>query len=416
MYHFLVVLGALVLVVFLLRRRWKTGVALLVSAVALAAALPASPSALVGFLERDWAGHDLAATFPVQTADLLLLVVLVNFLGQVLRERGLAERLTQGLRTLFRSRRLAVAGVPSVMGLMPTPGGIMLSAPIVREAAEGYGLGGARAALINYWFRHQWECVFPLFPAVAIVAGFLAVPVATVMKWNLYLSLTGLALGGLVLLRGFPPADKSGAGRAAGLARALGGIAAALWPIALALGLCLGFKVPAGLSLAAAVVLLVLVLRIRPREALASFRQGAEFDLMLVVVGAMSYRAILDAAGAVGSISGFISGTGLPAPVLVYALPFIVGMSTGITSATMALTFPLLLGIIAPQGADGPNMRLATLAFCGGICGINLSPVHLCFSLSRDYFKTSFAEMYRHLLPMALLLSAAAFAVATVKW
>jgi integral membrane protein (TIGR00529 family) len=414
MYHFLVVCGALALVVVLLRLRWKTGLALVASAAVLALALPARPTALLGFLRSDWAGHPWSTTFGVQTADLVLLVVLVNFLGQVLREKGLSERLTAGLRAVFRSRRLAVAGVPAVMGLLPSPGGIMLSAPMVRDAAESYGLSGAKAALINYWFRHQWECVFPLFPAVPLVASFLAVPVVTLMKWNLIVSLAGAALGGIVLLRGFPPAEPGAAGRP-GLSSALAGIGAALWPVALALGLCLGLQLPAGLSLAAAVALLVLVLRMRPTEIASIFRQGTELDLILVVIGAMAYRAILDAGGAVGSISAFIAGLGLPVTAMVYLLPFIVGLATGLTSATMALAFPLLLGLVAPPGAP-PDMRLAMLAFCGGLAGIWLTPVHLCLALSRDYFKTSFAELYKYLLPLVLLVSAAAFAAVLVRF
>ena len=75
-----------------------------------------------------------------------------------------------------------------------------------------------------------------------------------------------------------------------------------------------------------------------------------------------------------------------------------------------ALTFPLLIGFMAPDGGE-PNMRLATLAFCGGLSGIALTPVHLCLALSRDYFKTSFAEMYRYLVPLVVLVAAAVFAM-----
>lgn len=425
MYHCLVVLGALALVIVLLRRKWKTGAALLASALLLAVALPAPPERLARFLSDDWAAHPLAATFPAQTLDLLLLVILVNFLGQVMTARGLSDRLMSGLRAILRSRRLAVAGVPAVMGMLPTPGGIMLSAPMVREAAQGYGLPGARAAIINYWFRHQWESVFPLFPAVPMAAGFLGVHVTAIMKWNLCICLPGLALGALVLLRGFPRAGsgpaagesgKSGqSGESPGIGRALAGIGAALWPIGLALGLCLGLRVPAGLSLAAAIVLLLAVLRIRPTEAVALFRRGAELDLALVVLGAMSYGAILKSAGAVESISVFISGLGLPVPVTVFLLPFIVGTTTGITSATVALTFPLLAVLIATEGG-GPDMRLAMLAFAGGLSGIALTPVHLCLALSREYFKTTFGEMYRYVVPLVLLAAAAAFACALVRF
>ncbi len=91
-------------------------------------------------------------------------------MGQI----GLSARLVPAMHGLFRSRRVALAAIPLVMGLLPTPGGIMLSAPMVREAGDKMGVERSRVAAINFFFRHQWEPIWPLFPAVPLIVTMLS--------------------------------------------------------------------------------------------------------------------------------------------------------------------------------------------------------------------------------------------------
>ncbi len=210
MYHSALVALSFILVVTLLRLRWKVGRALLLSVVLLAVTLPVRPGQFWDFICRDWAAQPWHRAFPVQTADLMLLVVLVNFLGAVLDSYGLSARLPGALRRLLRSRRLSLAGLPAMMGLMPTPGGIMLSAPIVRKAAAEYGMPPARAAVVNYWFRHVWEFSFPLFPSLPLMAAMLGAEVGAVIAHTSYISLVALLFGGFFLLRGFLRARLTG--------------------------------------------------------------------------------------------------------------------------------------------------------------------------------------------------------------
>jgi hypothetical protein len=410
MYHAVIVALSFVLVVVLLRLRWKVGRALLISVVLLAAALPARPAQLWGFLTSNWTAQPWHRAFPVQTVDLLVLVVLVNFLGAVLGEYGLSARLPAALRRLLRSRRLALAGIPAMMGLMPTPGGIMLSAPIVKEAAAEYGMPPAQAAAINYWFRHVWEYSFPLFPALPLMAGILGAEVGTVIVYTSYISLASLLFGGFFLLRGFPARETGDNSGSPGAMASLRSIAAAVWPVAAALALCTSVHMPAGAALAVSVGLLVLVQRLRPARAWKMLKKSFDIDLLLVVISAMGYRAVLDASGAVSTISQFIAGFGLPVVVLVFLLPFLVGVITGISSAMVGLSFPLLMEFLAPGGEI--RYEMVALAYCGGMSGMFVTPVHLCFALSKDFFKVGFTELYRYVLPLTAAVAALVFAVA----
>jgi len=140
--------------------------------------------------------------------------------------------------------RPALSAIPMMMGMLPTPDGIMLSAPMVRDFGDRIGVERSRQAAINLFFRHQWESVWPLFPAIPLVQGIFEVSAFTLISHNLPIMLAGV-LGGVIslLLFGIPPRPQPNPSRNH-LGRDLINFAHAFWPIALAGGLYAGFDVP----------------------------------------------------------------------------------------------------------------------------------------------------------------------------
>ncbi|MEM2483623.1 MAG: DUF401 family protein, partial [Candidatus Caldarchaeum sp.] len=94
--------------------------------------------------------------------------------------------------------------------------------------------------------------------------------------------------------------------------------------------------------------------------------------------------------------SSYISSSGLSVdlvnilgpfgPLASFAVPFTIGLSTGIEFAFVALTFAPLMELL-----DGYSVALA---FAGGHIGIMLSPAHSCFVLSSEYFKSDVKDVY----------------------
>ena len=85
-------------------------------------------------------------------------------------------------------------------------------------------------------------------------------------------------------------------------------------------------------------------------------------------------------------------------------MPFISGVVTGIAIGFVGTSFPLVIPLF-PVVHEMDYMPLAALAFTFGYMGMMLSPVHLCFLVSNDYYKASLTKSYRYLLPpvMAVL-------------
>ena len=190
----------------------------------------------------------------------------------------------------------------------------------------------------------------------------------------------------------------------------LADVAHALWPIMFTIILYATFNVPAALGILAAIFALLLLQRVPAARWGRLFRSSKEWDFVLLIAGALLYKLNLDAAGAVKDIAAYLGSLDIPVSVLVFVVPFIVGFVTGVSMPTVAMTFPVLKGVIG-AGAT-VDMGLELLAFSGVIVGMLLTPVHLCLALSASYFEAPLGSVIRLVVAPVLAVAAAAFAVA----
>ncbi len=391
----------------MLRGKVRLGRGMVISALILAWLLGATPAKLWDSLALEWSAKKSGERTPYLFLSLASLVILVNILGAAMREAGIDRRLAPALEALFRSRRAAISIIPFIMGMLPTPGGIMLSAPMVRSAGDGIGIPRARQAAINYWFRHQLEPAWPLFPAVPLVQAMFSVSPGRLLAWNAALSAAGLLAGiAFLLLPGMPPRRDPAHSGAPGSTRTnLRAVAAALWPIALAASLYIGLHIPPAAGIFLGALLILLIHRIPRSRWLPLARESVEWDFALLIGGALMYKLNLEATGAVPEITDWLRSAGLPPRALLFVLPFIVGFVTGVTMPTVAMTFPLLKAFIGD--GDAAALGLEALAFSGVLCGLHLTPVHLCVSLSTAYFEVPLVRILSRLVPPTIALAAA---------
>jgi len=123
MYALIAILVSLLALVILLRLRVRIGKAMTISAVLLAILLRVTPGEMWAYLATEWQGRPLAETTPYLFVSLTMLLLLVNVVGEAMGQIGLSARLVPAMHGLFRSRRVALAAIPLVMGLLPTPAG-----------------------------------------------------------------------------------------------------------------------------------------------------------------------------------------------------------------------------------------------------------------------------------------------------
>jgi len=380
--------AAFALIVLLLRLRWNFGAVMLIASAVLGGLYAIGPVPQLTVAAR-------AALDPV-TLNLVGGLVLIMLLENIIRTRGLLKQMTETLSRVARDRRMTMAILPGVIGLLPSAGGAAFSAPLVQEAAGDLTIDPERRAFINYWFRHIWEYVCPLYPGVILTAGVAGLPLNTVMLAQLPLAAAVIIVGSLLCFRGIEGGVQIDRRRPSDLRD----LAVSLLPILALLVLVGVFRLSLSLAMALIVAALLIVYRYRPREIALAVRQSISLNVILMVCGIMVFKGMLDASGAIGSLPRFFGESGLPPAAVFFALPFLVGLLTGLTVGFVGSTFPI---VVAMTGGH-PQPAVVAFAFASGFAGVMLSPTHLCYLLTVRYFRADLASTYRLLyLPVLLV-------------
>ena len=410
MYELIIICLTLILLVTLLRFKIKIGRAMIFCAFVLAVFLKVSPVLFWQTVVAEWNSKPLSQTTGYLFVTLSALLTFVNILGIALKQTGVSERLLPSIQGLFKSRRAAMVSIPLMMGMLPTPGGIMLSAPMVRELGDRIGMERHRQAALKYLFRHQWETVWPLFPAVPLIQGMLGVTAVKLISHNAAILMAGI-LGGVLflLLPGLPPKQQCLQERQRFM-KNLGGFMHAFWPIVIVAGLYAGFNLTPAVGMFIAIVLFLVLHKVPLIQWRNLFRTGFEFDVLLLILGALLFKLNIEAAGAVEGVVEFLTGLNVPPLFLVFFLPLLVVSMTGLTMPSVAITFPFLIPFIG-VGSDA-KLGLEVLAFSGVVCGLALSPIHLCLSLSASYFNTPLPRIIAVLAGPIVLIAAAGLCMA----
>ena len=144
--------------------------------------------------------------------------------------------------------------------------------------------------------------------------------------------------------------------------------------------------------------------RYTPAMIFKNLRESVSGKALFLVIGIMIFQEVLRTTGALAGISGFFTASQMPVQLLLFLIPFIAGLMTGLTVGYVGITFPLLLPLM---GVSTPSPALVALAFGSGFAGVMLSPVHLCYVLTCEYFHADIAKVYHRLLLPSVCVMAA---------
>jgi integral membrane protein (TIGR00529 family) len=379
------------LIVVLLRLRWNLGVVMLLGAVFLGSLFLIGPARQAQVI--------LASSIDMVTVNLVTGLVLIMVLENIIRKKGVLKRMMEAVVNVARDRRIAMAVLPGVIGLLPSAGGAAFSAPMVQEAAADVEMRPEHKAFINYWFRHIWEYISPLYPGVVLAAAVTSVPINKFLLSQLPLPLAVVGVGALLGFRGMKRQGVAGK-RDMHEIRAL---FVTLLPITISIVLVVLFRLPLALAMISIVIAMFAFFRYAAKEILITLKESISLNVMLMVIGIMVFKGMLGATGSIEALPVFFKQSGLPTGLVFFALPFIVGLLTGLTVGFVGATFPI---ITAMMGGN-PDLGVITFAFASGFAGVMLSPTHLCLLLTIRYFNADMAGTYRLMyLPVFLVFTA----------
>jgi len=396
MSDFLKALLVFAAIIVLTRRKVNLGAVMAAAAIILGLLVNLSPGQVTAVA--------LSSVAAPSTLNLAAALVLVMFLENIMRRHLIMQRLVDSLKGLVGDSRAVMAILPAVVGLLPSPGGALFSAPMVEEASQEIQATPERKSFINYWYRHIWECICPLWPAILLAAEIVDIPVRELIAVQLPFAITAIIIGMPIAFGGMENCSARDANGNRG--RHLLDLAIGIGPVAMVIILALVVGLEVSVSIGTVVLALLLLYRYSPRRLAELAREAFAPGLVLLVIGAIFFKNVLVACGAVEALSSFFTSLGIPLLLIFFILPFTVGLLTGVSQAFVGATFPIFLGLLDPGALD---LRLIAFAFASGCAGVMLSPAHLCLTLTVQYFKADFHRVYRMLIiPEAVIVSIAA--------
>ena len=159
--------SVLFLLIFFIKKKIPVGISLLAGAILVGILFGMSLSRILR--------ESVSAAVDGQTLRLLAMVILIIFFGNLLRLIENMRDLAKALESLVKNTKIVLMILPATIGLLPMPGGALMSAPMVEEVGARKGLSPEIKTTMNYWFRHVWEYCFPLYHGIILSAGILGV-------------------------------------------------------------------------------------------------------------------------------------------------------------------------------------------------------------------------------------------------
>ncbi|MBI5026802.1 MAG: DUF401 family protein [Nitrospirae bacterium] len=380
-----------IIIIILLKRRWNLGLVMALSSVILAFFYLLRP--------EDFFRAFFRSSTDIATINLVVALTLIRVFENIVRKKGIMQEMMEAFRGIVLDRRALMASMPALIGLLPSMGGAIFSAPMVEEASKGIKLQPEKKAFINYWFRHPWEFILPLYPGIILASAITALPLRDIIIANLPLAMSFIAGGIIWGLRGIG-FQKEGTKKMTGK-----GMLSFL-PLVSILIMVILFRIELFISIGVVVIGLFVALRYSFKDILQSFKEGSSIDIVAVILGVMTFKAVMETSGAVANISGFFSREGIPLLPILFFVPFISGLLTGLTIGFVGSTFPLILSLEGSQ-----SIGAISFAFASGYAGVILSPVHVCLVLTREYFKADMAGIYKRIFRASILIVVTAIIV-----
>ena len=391
----------------MLYKRVKLGITLNATALALA------------FLSLEW--HQIPSVIYSTTVDLLTIaVVLATFaimlLSQLYEETGYIERLSTNLSKIVNNPKIVLGLLPAIIGFLPVAGGALMSAPIVDTEAEKLKLKPEKKAYVNIWFRHTIFPVYPVSQLLIATAALTGAPLSIIILRQIPVVIVMIIVGCFFSFWKVPKFQNREKQEAdANLNSSLKGFLVAFFPILTTIIVVALFSViDIGLPEQNLYVLIATLLGLAVLIGISKagihtiakpFKNWGVYDVTMAAYGAFLLRNTMKLAGIESIFQELVTSGSLDIAYIITIVPTILGFLTGSPLTSISISASIIPSNIVslPQ--------TAALVYMSAYLGYVITPTHLCFTFTTDYFKAPLEKVYKYVIPSFLITFAAALAI-----
>lgn len=324
------------------------------------------------------------------TILLALVVGLIPIIGGTLKASGQMDNLVNNMR-IGKKAFLAVS--PALVGMLPMPGGALLSGPLVEKG--GKGVSKDKKAGLNVWFRHVLYLVYPLAPSLIVSAKVARLDIYRIIPYLALPLFFSLFLGYFFFLRDVP--GKSHYEDKFSLKKLL----PPLTVIFVAPVLDFSLKnfvspeeVATLIGVTTSLVLAVIIGKVRARNLYRIAKDSKPWNFALMMVGIVAFLNVFTISG----IPELIGGVEITPEILCVAIGFLLGFGTGRIITPAGIIIPIFLTKFGPI-----SPIIFAITYFSIFLGYVLSPVHPCVSLSAEFFEVDIKDFFKVTAPPTLI-------------
>ncbi len=371
MLSYLLLIISFSLIVFLISRKKNFGASMIAGSIIFALSMP---DKILDVL--------ITTITDAKVIALMIIVVLIKLLATLLQQSGLLKDFIDWLEGKLSTRGLLIS-IPSLLGMLPVPGGALLSAPMVEEQGRKAGMSNERMMFVNLWYRHIWFMIFPLSTSLILIADMSGINIYRLIYLQIPAFLVAFFLGYIFVHR-YKSRSKGNGGN-------IKGIIPVIVPISMAVPLSFFISTYAAYLIALPVGIIVSIIMSDKKP---DIKKGISPSLALAIFGIMFFKNTIIASGIAKTLPAHF--TFLPAYILIAMLSFAIGLLTAHNMAAIGILYPMFSTIM--------NENLVILLFITSFMGYLISPLHLCLAVTYEYFKPNFAKLYKMMLPAAIFM------------
>lgn len=325
--------------------------------------------------------------------ELIILVSLVAIFGFLMKELKLLNDLIDVARYYLSSIFFIITAIPSMIGVLPMPGGAVFSAPIIEPIGDQLKMSRARITSLNIYYRHLWYFIFPYMPSMIIASSLSDINVMTIALMHVPIVGIMIVIGWLyynndkkkVIQKDINENDKI---EEVKLMDAL----KVLLPFIIVLIPPLILDMSFVYALLVAIIYIILL-----RRDLFEWQyllDGMNLQLTVGVAGIMVFKAFIEGSEGVMILTEILINFGIPLFLLALVIPFIAGLLTGNHTGAIGISYPILLTLFTDSSM---YLLWHMIIFSSSYFGYVLSPFHLCNLMTVKYFNISLDKYYREI-------------------
>ena len=335
----------------------------------------------------------LMGIFGQATIDLILAFYSITFLQRMLEKRGHLMLAEDSLTKLFNSRRVNAMIAPFIIGLLPSPGAVLIASPIVDNASGDY-LSKEEKTFVTSYFRHISEAFLTTYASILLAINLSGVDMTGFVVGMLPMIVILFLLGYFKYVRKIPKNEET----IENLNKKddLKNLVKSLWTIALTIVIILILKIPVYFSVAPVIILSFFINKFTFKEIKPMFITAFESKLIITTISIMIFKELLTFTGVIARLPSYFDALSI-SPFIIFGMIFFFGTLIAGSQAMIALAIPLAFATI-PDG----GLTLLIFLMCMTYIAMQISPTHICLGIITEEHGTSFISLVEKTMPIVI--------------